>query len=269
MSTNQYSYWWSTLTEKIDDVEEEIERYFREVEEELEKLEKEAEPELTGEGLEESEAEKKYRMESFTPPTYKREHYDIDYCLECLEKHLQTAKVLMREAIQRKASGEPTENVLEKIRGVVEELAGAEDDSNTMIDDDVRMLNTKIRGLRKEIWRRGLSVHGGTLRDLNEVKRRIDELLEETYRVAEKKKPPQISECPWCNDIILTTCRKLPADRRPECYKAFRDLLSSNEEEARRGAEKLKELGVFQEAYRMVKEIAGQLGLRIGEEEEK
>ena len=47
----------------------------------------------------------------------------LDYCVECAVKHSQTAKVLMREALQRASAGSSSnESVQEKVRGVVEEL---------------------------------------------------------------------------------------------------------------------------------------------------
>ena len=245
----------------IEEIEREIERQVREIEEDIKRFEAELEGEAGG-GGEPDLGGSQFRID------LPKSEEDIDYCLECIEKHLQTAKVLMREAIQRAAAGEPTEKVVEKIRGVVEELAGAEDDSDTTTDMDVRRLNSKIRALRKEIWRRGLSVRGGTLEELNEIKRKIDALVDEAYRVAELKRA-QVSECPWCNDVILATCRKVPVDKRAECFKAFKDIMSDRKEDVMRGAEKLKELGVFEDAYNFIvslhKELFGGGGGEVHE----
>jgi hypothetical protein len=116
----------------------------------------------------------------------------LDYCLECCEKHLQTASVLMREALQRleecntKTNCEPccikTEYILEKIRNTVKELAGAEDDTiRNTYDETVRQINNEIRMIRKTIWGKKLSVGGGTKGDLIEIKNKIDKLIDKVY----------------------------------------------------------------------------------------
>jgi hypothetical protein len=85
------------------------------------------------------------------PPGMPPEHY----CLECASKHVGTAKILLREALQRAEKGEPPELVLEKVRGAYEELMGAEDDTMSVSDEGIRKLNSAIRDLRKWFFTTG------------------------------------------------------------------------------------------------------------------
>jgi hypothetical protein len=126
-------------------------------------------------------------------PAIKGETKKIDYCLECLSKHLNTAKVLTREAIQRIEAGEPAEMVLEKVRGTVAELAGAEDDSNSVTDQEVRKLNETIRSIRKTIWNKGLELEPGSKDDLTSIYSQIDSALNQTYSVAKVKRERLVS----------------------------------------------------------------------------
>jgi hypothetical protein len=88
------------------------------------------------------------------PPGMPAEHY----CLECASKHVGTAKILLREALQRAEKGEPPELVLEKVRGAYEELMGAEDDTMSVSDEGIRKLNSMIRDLRKWFFTTGAIV---------------------------------------------------------------------------------------------------------------
>ncbi len=88
------------------------------------------------------------------PPGMPPEHY----CLECASKHVGTAKILLREALQRAEKGEPPELVLEKVRGAYEELMGAEDDTMSVSDEGIRKLNSMIRDLRKWFFTSGAIV---------------------------------------------------------------------------------------------------------------
>ena len=108
----------------------------------------------------------------------------LDYCVECLSKHGQTAKVLMREAIQRAQVGSPSDlGVLEKVRGAVEELVGFEDDSDTVKNEKVSTLNNLSRTLRKLIYAKKAEIGGGSLEDLREIKDMLDKLVDVTYQV--------------------------------------------------------------------------------------
>ena len=108
----------------------------------------------------------------------------LDYCVECCSKHSQTAKVLMREAIQRAQVGSPSDlGVLEKVRGAVEELVGFEDDSDTVKNEKVSTLNNLSRTLRKLIYAKKAEIGGGSLEDLREIKDMLDKLVDVTYQV--------------------------------------------------------------------------------------
>jgi len=120
----------------------------------------------------------------------------LDYCIECAVKHSQTAKVLMREAIQRAQAGSPSDKgVQEKVRGVVEELVGMEDDTGSraikggdsyqmyVANEKISTLNSSARILRKYIYAKGGEVGTATLGDLREIKDMIDQLVDATYAV--------------------------------------------------------------------------------------
>ena len=116
------------------------------------------------------------------------ESTNVSYCLECENKHLNTAKVLLREAIQRAEAREPTAAVLEKVRGVAVELAGAEDDSNApTAPSDVRSINAAVRDLRKRMWVSGLEVEP-KLEGLKETYRGVDGILTQTYEAAGRRR---------------------------------------------------------------------------------
>jgi len=109
---------------------------------------------------------------------------ELDYCVECLTKHSQGAKVLMREAIQRAEAGSPSDSgVLEKVRGVVEELVGFEDDSNTVQNEKVSTLNSLSRTLRKFIYAKKAEIGDASIEDLREIKDMVDKLVDAAYDV--------------------------------------------------------------------------------------
>ena len=119
---------------------------------------------------------------------------DLSYCLECCQKHSVTAKVLMREALQRAEAGKPGKaGVQEKVRGVVEELCGFEDDTMTVSNEMVSALNTSARELRKFIYAKGAEMGKASLEDLREIKGMVDKLVEASYTVRAAE------ECPACN----------------------------------------------------------------------
>lgn len=118
---------------------------------------------------------------------------ELDYCLECAVKHSQTAKVKMREALQRAEAGSPSDTgVLEKVRGVVEELVGMEDDTATVKNDKVSTLNSLSRSLRKYIYGAKAEVGGASLKDLREIKGLLNKLVGAVYTVRESE------ECIGC-----------------------------------------------------------------------
>ena len=118
---------------------------------------------------------------------------DVDYCIECAVKHSQTAKVLMREALQRAEIGDPgLVGVKEKVRGVVEELCGLEDDTTTVDNERVTGLNNLARQLRKYIYTTGAEVGKASMEELRSVKGMVDKLVEASYTVR------AFEECPAC-----------------------------------------------------------------------
>ena len=118
----------------------------------------------------------------------------VDYCIECAVKHGQTIKVKAREAVQRaEADGPQTEGVKEKVRGVVEELTGMEDDTETVQNENVTGLNKAARELRKHIYGTQAEIGGAKIEDLREIKRAVDALVDEVYKVREEEE-----ECPEC-----------------------------------------------------------------------
>lgn len=120
---------------------------------------------------------------------------NVDYCLECCEKHSQTAKVLMREALQRaQADGPDSSGVIEKVRGVIEELSGYEDDTTTVDNENVTELNSLSRILRKYIYGTRATIGQASVEDLGEIKGMIDGLVDATYKIIEQEE----GECIDC-----------------------------------------------------------------------
>lgn len=136
------------------------------------------------------------------------------YCLECSEKHGSTAKVLMREAIQRAevCTCTDSDGVLEKVRGVVEELSGMEDDTNTTENEKVIALNSLARDIRKEIFALKAEVGGATIEELREIKDKLDALVEQVYDTRKTE------DCPSCK-IKATMETKLPEEAKHELNK--------------------------------------------------
>lgn len=142
-----------------------------------------------------SEIDKKYRstdvsrfVERAKPKEHSRLSYEgqseLDYCVECAVKHSQTAKVLMREALQRAEASSPSaKGVQEKVRGVVEELVGMEDDTDTVKNEKVSTLNSLARSLRKFIYVKEAEVGGARIEDLREIKDMVDKLVDATYQI--------------------------------------------------------------------------------------
>jgi len=119
----------------------------------------------------------------------------VSYCLECGEKHGNTAKVFLREALQRATvDGPESEGVMEKVRGIVEELTGYEADTNVeaTLYPKIASLNSMARELRKSIFASQAEIGGATMDDLEQIKKDIDHLVDETYNAR------QTEECPTC-----------------------------------------------------------------------
>ena len=112
----------------------------------------------------------------------------------------------MREALQRAESdGADSEGVVEKVRGVVEELSGMEDDTETTENEEVTALNSRAREIRKEIYASQAEIGGADVEKLREIKGKIDELVDEVYRVRQKE------ECPTCR--IKSATEKEPEEK--------------------------------------------------------
>lgn len=119
---------------------------------------------------------------------------DLKYCIECAVKHSQTAKIAMKEAIQRAYAGDPgLEGVQEKVRVVVEELCGLDIDTETVDNEMVTTLNTLGRELRKFIYTTGAEMGRASREQLEEIKGMVDQLVEASYTVRAAE------ECPACN----------------------------------------------------------------------
>jgi len=118
-----------------------------------------------------------------TPPGVSEEHY----CYDCASKHLGTAKILIREALQRAEKGEPREAVLEKIRGAYEELMGAEDDTMSLSDERTRQINSMIRDTRKWFFDTGVIVEPDKNK-IAEALSRVSRLNDEVYHELERRR---------------------------------------------------------------------------------
>jgi hypothetical protein len=118
-----------------------------------------------------------------TPPGVSEEHY----CLDCSSKHLGTAKVLLREALQRIEKGEPREAVLEKVRGAYEELMGAEDDTLAVKDEGIRRLNSLIRDTRKWFFDTGVIAEPDK-KLIAEAFEKVSRVNDEVYREYEARR---------------------------------------------------------------------------------
>jgi hypothetical protein len=118
-----------------------------------------------------------------TPPGVSEEHY----CYDCASKHLGTAKVLLREALQRAVKGEPKEAILEKVRGAYEELMGAEDDTQALSDERTRQINAMIRDVRKWFYDTGVIVDTDQNK-IAEALSKVDMLNNEVYTEIERRK---------------------------------------------------------------------------------
>jgi hypothetical protein len=118
-----------------------------------------------------------------TPEGVSEEHY----CLDCMSKHLGTAKILIREALQRADANESKEAILGKVRGAYEELMGAEDDSQALKDERIRALNSQTRELRKWFFDNGVLVDTDKAK-IAEAMNRISALNDAVYQELEARR---------------------------------------------------------------------------------
>lgn len=120
----------------------------------------------------------------------------IDYCMECAEKHIQTAKILIKEAIQRAEKlGTTHPSVLEKIRDTIAELTGCEDDTTTTLNNPkVAEINKTCRDLRRLIWQKKLAFGKATIQDLKQLYKKISNLTDNIYETTSKNYEQQINQ---------------------------------------------------------------------------
>ena len=158
----------------------------------------------------------------------------VDYCLECCEKHSQTARVLMREAIQRcETNSCDTEGVKEKVKGVVEQLMGIENDSTSVMSNErVDAINNVARLLWKDIYASGAELGHANNEKLKEIKEKLDGLAELVYKAREIE-----GECPTCQI-------KVEAESETQVPKPPYDFVSRASEERKKSLEEIrKEIG--------------------------
>jgi len=124
---------------------------------------------------------------------------DVDYCLECCNKHSQTASMLMTEALQRAEAGGPgLPGVQEKVRAAVREITGFEDDTETVNNPAVMELNTMARALRKHIYSTKAELGQASLEDLQGMKELVDNLVDASYMTREAEE----GDCPECRTAV-------------------------------------------------------------------
>jgi len=154
------------------------------------------------------------------------------YCIECAEKHGQTAKVYMREGLQRAEACNCTnsEGVLEKVRGVLEELAGIEADTQTTENEEVTALNTVAREIRKQIFAMQAEIGQANMDQLHALSEVISRLVDKTYEVRQKV------DCPTCKINI----QQEPAAEPQRQAGSLDDYVKRTSEKRRQYMEELK-----------------------------
>jgi FtsZ-binding cell division protein ZapB len=99
----------------------------------------------------------------------------------------------MREALQRaEVNGSNSEGVIEKVKGVVEELTGFEADTETVENPEVSAINAEAREIRKFIYASKAEIGGASVDILQQIKKKIDGLVDAVYILRQKE------ECPTC-----------------------------------------------------------------------
>jgi len=197
-----------------------------------------------------SEIDKRFTLpppvETLKPKPKPHEHLsyegqsELDYCIECAVKHSQTAKVLMREAIQRAQAGSPSDKgVQEKVRGVVEELVGMEDDTGSramyVANEKISTLNKSARILRKYIYGKGAEVGTATIVDLREIKDMIDKLVDVTYQVRESEQCIGCTVEDLCGGNLECVEFVENAAKNVKDPEEFRKILNQAREKYKRG----------------------------------
>jgi hypothetical protein len=122
----------------------------------------------------------KDRMES------KAEGKHLATCLDCVVKHLSTARVAAREAMQRAEAGEPAGSIVEKVRQIYDELAGMELDIKNREIPEIAEIDDLSRTLRKKIFSNKWLTTPPTLSQLKNIEDELNTIIEKSYKAVEK-----------------------------------------------------------------------------------
>jgi flagellar hook-associated protein FlgK len=122
----------------------------------------------------------KDRMES------KAEDKHLATCLDCVVKHLSTARVAAREAMQRAEAGEPAGSIVEKVRQIYDELAGMELDIKNREIPEIAEIDDLSRTLRKKIFSNKWLTTPPTLSQLKNIEDELNTIIEKSYKAVEK-----------------------------------------------------------------------------------
>jgi hypothetical protein len=107
-------------------------------------------------------------------------------CLDCVVKHLSTARVAAREAMQRAEAGEPASSIVEKVRQIHDELAGMELDIKNREIPEIAEIDDLSRTLRKKIFSNKWLTTPPTLSQLKNVEDELNTIIEKSYKAVEK-----------------------------------------------------------------------------------
>jgi len=136
-----------------------------------------------------------------------------EHCYECSTVHLGTAKILIREALERFDRGGPAEVIVEKLRRAYEELIGAEDDLRGVHDDRTRQLLNKVKDVRKFMYDHGLLVE--PRRELvAQALSKVVDVADEVYKELEVRKERLIKYLRQLKEKISKAEEELSKPRR-------------------------------------------------------
>jgi hypothetical protein len=107
-------------------------------------------------------------------------------CLDCVVKHLSTARVAAREAMQRAEAGEPAGSIVEKVRQIYDELAGMELDIKNREIPEIAEIDDLSRTLRKKIFSNKWLTTPPTLSQLKNIEDELNTIIEKSYKAVEK-----------------------------------------------------------------------------------
>ena len=134
------------------------------------------------------------------------------YCLECCENHTMKALTEIGHGIDRfRSAGKMTSGVVEKVRATIGQLSGIDEDVKNTTDaspevkEGLNEILDEVRWIRKDygISGVGLTRGGGTLKDLEELRKRIFVLQTKAYALVEK--------CPTCKKISRSVGERVRA----------------------------------------------------------